>query len=465
MTLPTNFTLLPSQDKAKSRLTSQRRHFLFFRMGLGKTPTTCVALHTIQPTKVLIICPKNATRVWEDHIAEWFVGFDTKLGRTTPYIVRRWRKKQQDAQKRKAIWKEFTLGVTNFYVMTYAGFLKDTDVLKPDFDVIILDEAKRIRSHKSEVFKALKPYTKAAKYFWPMTGTPGISPKDFWTLFHLADPSYFSSYWKFVGAFHYIIMNEWGRKEILPGIRNKDEWDRLLSTKASILTKPMVQAEYKTFPKQRDFIPVELDAIQDGIYKQLDEHMYAITNDAAIIAQNSMVRMLRFRQLFVCPKILDPKLETNGAAFDDFLEKLEDTDPHVVCFTPFTEAFPHFIAGLKSAGHTNVYTLSGACSSDEVADRIAAFRKSRGIILCSTTFAESFSLEPAAEAFHIGYDYNPEVNDQAEDRLERLTTTYPVNHYYYRYMGTYDETAAELVVIKREKISTTIDISKVGLKF
>jgi SNF2 family DNA or RNA helicase len=458
----TDFILSPFQDAGATRLERERRHFLLFTMGLGKTVVSTKALWTVQQEMILIVCPKNAIRVWEDHIKDWFAGLDALSGRTTPYFIHRWRKKYNDARKRREVFSKRVPNAVNVYIMTYNGFISDDDHITHTFNAIILDEAKRIRGHKSKAFERLKKRAKLAQYFWPGTGTPGRLPMHFWTMFHLADPKLFGSYWKFVSMFHIMMKNEWGRPEIL-GVRNQDAWYRLLKSKASIVTKDMVKGQIGNSAMKRQRLYVEMDELQEKHYKELLQDMMTMTEDQLIIAGTSLTRTLRLRQLLVCPKILGSP--SYGAALEDLIETLGDTDPHVVIFTPFVQSFPFIKERLVAAGYSNVFTLSGNVTPDEQFDLIEQYRKTRGIMICSILYAQAFSLEPATEAFFLGHEYNPEDNAQAEQRLQRFTTDYNVNIYYYTYENTYDDEQVDINNTKQRHINWTLDPTMVGLKF
>jgi SNF2 family DNA or RNA helicase len=458
---PNVFQLTDFQAKSEHRMLQELKHFLLYQMGLGKTVVGTSALYKTRCENVLILCPKNAIRVWEDHIRLWFGGLDAVSGGNTDFALHRWRKKQHDAIERRKIWRQRVPNCMNVYIMTYATYIIDFDTIADiTYHVIINDEAKRIRNKKSKAFLCLKHHAKHCKYYWPMTGTPGRLPKDFWTMFHLSSPKYYSSYWKFVGAFHWVQKNEWGRQEIL-GVRNEEQWYRTLNQKASIVTKAMVG--HRDVQRQRLF--VELDECQQKHYQELAADMMTETPDGQlIIAGTSLERTLRFRQLLVCPKILNPSL-SYGSALDDLVETLQDTDGHVVIFTPFVQAFPYIKERLTAGGFPNTVELDGSVGPDELVSRVQRFRTARATCICSILYATSFSLEPADRCFFLGYEWNPEDNQQAEERLNRLTTTQLINAYYYAYEDTYDDNLSDIVCIKQQQINKTMDLSKVGLKF
>lgn len=463
--LPTDYSLLPLQLEMSAR--QQRAdHFLLAWMGTGKTPTTVYSLYHTKPDCVIILCPKNAIRVWEDHIIDWFLGLDAKLGRTTPFIIRRWRKKYNDATARKLLWREYTSGVMNIYITTNAGYLQDKDCL-PKPQIIIQDEAKRILGRTSDGFKSLKEPCRSVDLFWPMTGTPGYQPKDIWTLFHLADHKYFGSYWKFVNAYHYTIKNEWGRQEILT-IKNKENWYATLRRYASVITKEMMAGQLP--PSNRVLRPIQMDDVQQKIYTDLKTEFIATYGDTIIISPNTMTSLLKIRQLLCCPKIIDPALPSYGAALEDFIYgvKAGEISAHSVIFVPFTEAFPHFRRRLQEAGWPShsIIELSGDITPDEQQTRIAQYRKSQGTAIVSILYAQAFSLEPATESFFMGYDFDPDNNAQAEARLVRLTSdrNIPRTHYYYTHEDTYDYEHLAILTNKTRLGKVTYDTKAVGLK-
>lgn len=459
----TEYKLRDKQIPTYKNLVEQRLHYVLNEPGTGKTVIATKAMYDLERKCVLIICPSNAIHVWENHIKEWYEGLDEQSGKDTYYSIQRVRWKHNDTQRRQQTFSRFNKTVNvNFYITTGGAFLRDYDVLsKHPYDCIIVDEARRLglTNHKSKLFQRLKPFVKdMAKggCFWPMTGTPGNSPEYFWSIFNLFDHKTFSSYWRFIDTYCYSQMTTWGR-EIL-GIKQsaKEGWNRLIATKCSRLTK----ADLGHSPTQRSVLEVEMDESQERLYKQFQEEMYAVTSDGDIVlAQTAMSQTLRYRQILICPKILDPTA-SYGAAFADFIEQLQD-DPHVVLFTPFTSAIPHFVKGLNSNGYKDVFVLSGeeGLTPDALDARLRAFRATKGICICSILYATAFTLEPAKACYFVGYDYDPDNNQQAEDRLNRLTTPHLVNAYYYTYSGTYDEVMCTHVNVKRMRMNETLNIA------
>jgi SNF2 family DNA or RNA helicase len=263
-------------------------------------------------------------------------------------------------------------------------------------------------------------------------------------MFNLIDPGKFGSYWRFVEAFYVTQKNHFGGKELL-AFKNQDSWFDLLRRKASIVTKSDI-GHTETIRAAKY---AELTDVQAKYLQEYEENMFAVIDDRIDIAQTSLVQSVKYRQLLCCPAIIEPSFGVGGA-LEDLVEgfKEGDHDPHCVIFTPFTESFSHFRKYLAEAGYKDVQTLQGGMDPDEQERRITTWRQSRVPILVSISYAQAFSLEPAEECFFIGRSYDPDENEQAEERLNRLTTSYAVTAHYYLFEGTYDERQFQILDTK-----------------
>lgn len=96
---------------------------------------------------------------------------------------------------------------------------------------------------------------------------------------------------------------------------------------------------------------------------------------------------------------------------------------------------------------------------EEVEDTIKRFRANGGIIIQSIKFAESYELWPAHYMYMLGYDYNPEQNAQAEDRIHRdkAVTPDPVDIYYTIAEGAYDERVLDELAFNADNVWALLD--------
>lgn len=281
-------------------------------------------------------------------------------------------------------------------------------------------------------------------------------PLDFWACLNVVAPGLFTSYWKFAYRYMEIVDGQYGKEVI--SIRDLRGWHALLDCwsrrRFRAIDAPGMPAV------QRSLRRVDLDTRQRNIYHQLVNQDYVWSNDTLIIAQNSLEWALRVRQLLTCPAMLDPALGV-GAAMNDLIERLTDDDAtdddrHTVIFTEFAKAIPFFVESLQGAGFKHVYTLQGGMEPEDLANVVDAFRKNRGIVICSIKYAQAFSLEPAKESHSIGYSWDPADNKQAEDRLVPQAGVNPILANYYCYRDTYDEEVAYTVNMKNKLVTVTM---------
>jgi SNF2 family DNA or RNA helicase len=424
--------LRPYQEPDAQRMVRERRIPLLYTRRAGKTPTTVVAGYRTGARTWLIICPKNALLIWEDWLLTVFEVENRRSSQQRRVRIFRQQKSWSGSRSwRLGVWNQaLDPAYTNVFIMSYGTWVKDAMECRFNPNIIILDEAKRIRNRKSEAYKRLRPFTKGADYVWPMTGTPGIFPPDFWTMLNLCKPKLYGSYWRFVEGTMWTQTNEFGRKEII-SIKNPDQWRWTL--KNQVITTPDNIGDYLP-PITRVPINVEMDEDQERLYKQLDAEM-----------------MMEFP---------DGKLKLVGTALEALVEQLGEMDPHVVIYTPFKQALPWIEQCLNEAGHTSVQSLYGGLEPEEQQSRILEYRRTRGIILCTIRYAQAFSLSPAKESFFLGYEWNPEDNEQAEDRIRDNPDDHqtPIIANYFQYVGTYDAEVSSQVNFKRVQMGMTIDL-------
>jgi SNF2 family DNA or RNA helicase len=455
------FNLRPFQEEDYNWLLDPRhsKNMVLYDRGLGKTVIATRRNIEAGVGTSQVICPGNARGTWEKHTKEWYShfypGYDVDVFKV-----------EGTPAKRKKIWDELLhperTRQKRQFICTYHTIVRDAkNILSPRhlkaMDQIDMDEAHKLRNRKSQNFKALQPILRNHEFFSFLTGTPiSRGPQEFWTYLNCINPKYFSSYWRHVGQFCEVIDGFWG-KEII-GPRNLSAHNHLLQQYARVrsLDDPEISAQ---MPKSSR-VPVwcTMDNEQASLYLRIQEDKEAFTPDGKLIlGATSMEQMIRFRQLLVCPRIFSPELGL-GAAFENFLDIIEDgdiNDKHTVIFTPFKSAFKHFRAELERRKYL-VFELSGGITDAERDYQIAQWRGHQGIMLCTIPYAESFSLEPSKYSHFIGYEWDQNANIQAEGRLRRLTTTYPVTHHYYRFQGTVEDGQAHVVDFKSSNVQSTM---------
>lgn len=152
------FDLHPYQEEGALFLARRGRAFLADDMGLGKTVQAIVASLLLRKTlgaaKALVICPASLKHQWKREI-------EKACGEIARVIEGPRATRLQD-------WGSWTGG---FLVVNYELALRDLDAVQEARpDVVILDEAQRIKNWDTKTAKAVKQLT--SPYAFVLTGTP-----------------------------------------------------------------------------------------------------------------------------------------------------------------------------------------------------------------------------------------------------------------------------------------------------
>jgi len=419
--------LSPPQQGALDLMLDKGRALVSLRMGMGKTLVTILANKAQGSRKWLIICPKNAQLTWRKEIEKWASELSLNV-----YSIR------GAKPLRTQTWINLRTESDWIASCTYAGFMADyLNIAKLHPDVIICDESHRIRNRKSKGFKLLR--TLKSKHMYLLTGTPVTrGPQDFWTSLHLVNRKEFSGFWKYAERYHDVQQGYWGVEIGEP--QNMAEHREII--KPYVYSISREEANKYLPPLTRQFLPIEMSKEQRQIYKALtDEQIALIGNDKLLVTPNKLSQYVRFRQLLICPQIFDSSMG-HGPAIEMVAERILDCpleDRHCVIFTPFTAAIEHFQRYLYRQGLQSIEYLQGGLEEQDIELAIDEFRANRGIMICSTHYSESFELDPATICYSIGPVWDPNVHDQAEGRLRRMTGHHPIMSYYAHFENTLED--------------------------
>lgn len=221
---PSYKNLYPYQVQASGALVMRgyKGKMLILSPGLGKTPTSIVAADLwarrmkIKTPKFLVVCPKALVYNWAREIENWSEHCHTP-GETDPYILRR-------ANRDRA--GEGTWSITNPEVtyerkrVTETSPMRMTGLLDPVFDqewdLVILDESVLYKNRKSKRSQIIKSLASKAKQRWELSGAPVTHDNsDIWQQLQIAEPDYFSSFWKFANEFCVVERTPWSQGEIV----------------------------------------------------------------------------------------------------------------------------------------------------------------------------------------------------------------------------------------------------------
>lgn len=241
--------LLPYQREGMLHLAFKERALLADEMGLGKTIqaiAACALLHRLgRARRVLVVAPASLKAEWEEQIQRF-----TTLSSLLVY---------GHHLARKQVYRQCTEGPDQpFFILTnYEQAIPDLDdlnqVLKPD--VVILDEAQRIKNWTTKTSRRIKQLR--SRFAFVLTGTPIENRIDeLRSLVDYLDPSVLGPLFRFNREFH--LLDDRGRSI---GVQNLDRLHErvkpllLRRRKADVANELPTRTDHNRFfkltPKQR----------------------------------------------------------------------------------------------------------------------------------------------------------------------------------------------------------------------
>lgn len=418
----------PEQRKGVGHGRKHGRHIYVATMGLGKTLEQLTVGLCFKPQVWMIICAgKNATGGWVGQIEQWYPEFSDP--RLIQMVGGQAHKRQQQYRNREAL----------FFITTGGSFLRDVEwLMSAGFrpSVITVDEPDRLgmRNRKSAFFKALKAftapsYTTALKCLEMCTGTfTSKGSPQAWSYLHVLDPKLFSSYWRYVEVYNHVVSGPFGRYVGAP--RNTDGFAQAIAPYIYIVSK--ADAEKELPPMRRIPLIVEMDEAIRALYTSMEEQLYFEIDEGKLQSEATILAAtIRMRQLVCCPKIIDPSLPI-GSSIEAVCEKILEGDPddprrlHNLILSPFVPAIPHFVdycSDTLNIPRNKILILKGGDESEYVREVETIFRRDpKTMVIGSLAFARSYELETGKAGYFPGFDWDPDMNSQAEGRIRRRTS-------------------------------------------
>lgn len=384
-------------------------------MGTGKTPIAIGLGELGNYGKVLVVCPKTLQLEWVRQIEEW-TGCEPSLGRGGYY------------KRLKPLFDDL-LGIkdTPFFVLNYESFRTSTyrDILnKYPFGLVILDEAHKLRNHKTKqtkgMFEFILEYQKKAKLV-PMTGSPIVNnPADLYTLLCLVKPDDFklNARMQFIDRWCYWRKTRYGLK--VTGIKDMEG----LRRRTADFTIRRTKAEVLPFLPEKYFRRVLLDMEDDQreVYKQMEKELFAQLDDGEeLYAASVLAQLMRLRQINLHPGILGISASSSKTTFlRELFEEIDGNGRKLVVFSCF-ESYIDLLDKTTSIPHI---VISGKIPNEIRARNVAKFQADPRIKLAFgtiQTMGEGITLTAASDVVLVDRWWNPMANNQAIDRLHRIS--------------------------------------------
>lgn len=296
---------------------------IFLDMGTGKTKVAIDIMVNRGHQRILTVAPKRALDVWPRQVAEHSNGYTVVNFKNVP------------KKKIVEVLKEGRDDIKIMYVMNYEVTWQEpvkSALKKMKFDLIILDEAHRIKGPGSKTSKNMAILGKTIPWRLALTGTPTPqSPLDAYAMYRFLDPSIFGTRYSDFKS-RYCIENPFNyQKEY---INQGEQHEKMYSIAYRVLSEDVL--ELPEVVEQNYKVELQYETMQ--IYKQLRRESVLVVDGELVPINNVLAQYTRMHQLTsgVVPdgkgtKIIDT---SKRDMFADVLSDLPIHEP-VVVFAKF----------------------------------------------------------------------------------------------------------------------------------
>ena len=412
----TKLPLYPYQRDGMLHLAFTERALLADEMGLGKTiqaVAACALLHrTGKARRVLVVSPASLKSEWEEQIAKF-----TDLGSEIVFGI---------PEKRWRIYEDGPF----FTLVNYEQVMRDFDEInqrmKPD--VIILDEAQRIKNWSTKTAQAIKKLQ--SRYAFVLTGTP-IENRidDLYSIVNFIDPARLGSLFRFNRE--YYTFDERGRPEEYKNL------DRLHERVKPLMVRRRKADVEKELPDRSDrTLFVSMSPIQMEFYKQHEWQVSMLIDKAKKhpLRKEELDRLQRelgmMRMVCDTPYILDqehricPKL---GEIESILEEVLADSDVKVVIFSEWIKMLS-LIRDYCNDEEIGFVWHTGSVPQKKRRDEINRFKSDPNarIFLSTDSGGVGLNLQNASVVINCDLPWNPAKLEQRIARVWRKHQQRPV---------------------------------------
>lgn len=380
------FEPFPYQYEGIAWMFSQKSALLADEMGLGKTMQTITAVRLLlrsgQARRILMICPKPLIPNWQREFKLW--------AEEVPVTTL-----EGDGKRRKMLW---SMPGTMVLLANYELMVRDLQEMPeedhPNFDLVVLDEAQRIKnrdSRTSEVARAIP-----RKRSWALTGTP-IENR----------PDEMASLFEFMGVVP---------KRATPDLRQL----KLLSDVYVLRrTKDLVMTDMP--PRlDRDAI-LDLSPAQQLAYDTAEKQGTMQLNDMGdeITIQHVFELVMRLKQITNYDPFTNESAKLDRLLAD--MEEISASGGKAILFSQWTKTIDWLAERMPE--HTGTLVYHGGVPTKKREPILTKFKEdpnSHLLLMSYGTGAVGLNLQFAGYVFLYDRWWNPAVEDQAINRAHRI---------------------------------------------
>ena len=421
---------LTHQKEAIQKLVENKKFILADDMGLGKTTSTIIAALEAGAKKILIICPATLKINWKREIENY-------SDRPT-YIA-----------EGKNFSTEHDFVIINYDIIKNFHDPKkkdDSQILRADFDLVIIDEAHYIKNAQAQRTKLINDLVKKVDRLWLLTGTPMTSrPIDYYNLLSLIDSPVAKNWMAYVIRYCQGYQFKVGPRKVwnVMGASNLEE----LRDRTVGLTLRRLKEDVLDLP-DKIITPVYL-RLKSKLYEEVMGDYY---NWYEKNPEESKSLTVQFTKLTKIRQIIADEKITQTI---ELAENIIEQDKKVIIFCNFTDSLNKIC---EHFGKTAV-KLDGSMSKGERQLSVDQFQDNEKVkVFVGNIKAAGVGLTlTSAEAVIMNdLSFLPSDHSQAEDRAYRYGQKNNVLVYYPIFENTIEGIIYDILNNKKQVIATVM---------
>jgi len=402
-------------------------------MGLGKTLQTITLILSVfeeqDTVKTLVVVPTSLIDNWLSELNRFAPTL--KCVAVTGAI-----------EKRNELfdsWQDY-----HVFISSYGLIVNDIKVYEQKvFDILILDEAQKIKNHRSKTAIEVRKIKVAHKF--ALTGTPVENNLDeLWSIFNWLMPPLLKDFAGFKGKY----------------INTSANLDELKARIRPFVLRRMKKDVLEDLPEKIETtLKIELTDQQKNLYLAYREQALQMLQEPSQI-MNVLAKLTRLRQICCHPGMfMEDYRESTGKleALLDIISELKEAGRRVLVFSQFTTMLDIIEGELNNHG-IEYCRLDGGTPQKLRSKIIGDFTEGQATVFLISLKAGGIGLNLTAADTVIHCDpwWNPSVEEQASARVYRIGQKKSVQIIYLIAKGTIEEKINEVKQQKQALIEKLI---------
>lgn len=423
--------LMPFQKRGVGALLDMKRLLLADDMGLGKTVQAISALRVLRrrgdAESCLVVAPAGLLDQWRRELSRWAPELSAIIIRGT-------------AKDREWQWR----ARVDAAIVSYDTLLSDlaapgerATAARKTWDVVVADEAQRVKNRESAVSRALK--TLRRKRAWALTGTPIENrEEELASILEFVDNDGGSSHQR--------------RYHPGPELIERHRELQLRRKKSDVLDDLP--------PKIETILRIDLTPAQRAAYDRAEKEgvvrLKAMGGDVTI--QHVFELISRLKQ--ICN--FDPETG-ESSKMDDAAERLDEIAARghrALVFSQYVNPRAGVAAIADRLRRFAPLTFTGELTPEErtaVINRFKTRTEHKALVMSLRAGGLGLNLQEASYVFHIDRWWNPAAERQAEDRAHRMGQTAKVTVIKYSCADTIESRIDDILERKQALFNDLID--------